>query len=113
MAQITLARAISVLQVVGGALRQGHTIDANALDAVNAGLYGMYRSGLEPTDAQVAALDAAISTLAEASATADAPIAGVEAPVVPVVPVGTLLVGVEAPVVPPVAPPEAPVTSAT
>jgi len=95
MAQITLARAISVLQIVGGALRQGRTVDANALDAVNAGLYGMYRSGLEPSDAQVAALDAAISILAEASGslavTAEAPIAGVEAPVVP---------------------PEAPVTSA-
>ena len=88
MAQITLARAISVLQIVAGALRQGRTVDANALDAVNAGLYGMYRSGLEPADAQVAALDAAISILAEASATADAPIAVVEAPVeVPVVPV--------------------------
>lgn len=106
MAQITLARAISVLQIVGGALRQGRTVDANALDAVSAGLYGMYRSGLEPADAQVAALDAAISILAEASGslavTADAP-------------VGTLLVGVEAPVVPPVVPvvpPEAPVTSA-
>ena len=88
MAQITLARAISVLQVVGGALRQGRTVDANALDAVNAGLYGMYRSGLEPADAQVAALDAAISILAETSGslavTAEAPIAGVEAPVVPV-----------------------------
>jgi hypothetical protein len=63
MSQRTAALALSALQVIETSLANGVTVNANALTAVNAGLFGLLISGMEPTDAQQAAVAQAIGNL--------------------------------------------------
>ena len=73
MSQRTAALALSALQVIETSLANGVTVNANALTAVNAGLFGLLTSGVEPTDAQQAAVAQAIGNLTDPGPVVDTP----------------------------------------
>ena len=58
--------AVSALSLIQAAGENGETVDQGALMSVVAGLQGLLRAGLEPTDAQIAAVQTSIDLMVQA-----------------------------------------------
>lgn len=63
MTKIASSLALTALQVLESAIRNGEAVNPGALSAVNSGLSGLITQGLEPTSAQAEAVNAAIGNL--------------------------------------------------